>query len=159
MELIYYPNQLLESKCEPVTVFDTNLHALLDGMKATMLLHNGVGLSANQVGVLQQVMIVQATKGETYEMINPVLLEVDGQTVMSEGCLSSPTIFLPVMRSSAVVIQYQDRTGEVKKAMAQGTEARCVLHELDHLSGVFYFSKVNRQMRKEAISKLKKVLK
>ena len=158
MKLVYYPDKALETKCEPVTEFNEDLNNLLDGMKQVMLTNNGLGLSANQVSVLKRIMVIQTVKKEIYELINPVLLDGEGLVSMSEGCLSATSIYLNIERPASVMFQYQDRTGEIKKAMAEGIEARTFLHELDHLNGVFYFSKVNRQTRKIALSKLKKAL-
>jgi peptide deformylase len=159
MKLLYYPNVSLTTKCEPIVEFNEELHALLDQMKQVMLEHKGVGLSANQVGVHKQVMLMQDNKNNVHELINPVIVDTQGMVSMSEGCLSAPNVYIPVARPEAVLIQYQDRTGEVKKVMAEGLEARVILHEMDHLQGEFYFNRVNRQTRKAAIAKLKKVLK
>lgn len=158
MNLLFYPNKALETKCLPVTEFNEDLNVLLDGMKLVMLNHNGLGLSANQVGVLLRVMVIKTNKGEIYELVNPKLIETDGEISLSEGCLSAPGIYIDIIRPTAVLIEYQDRSGEVKRVMAEGIESRCFMHELDHLNGIFYFSKVNRQVRKVVQSKLKKIL-
>ena len=159
MRLLYYPNPSLETKCEPVLEFNEELGKILDEMKEIMLTNKGIGLAANQVGINKKMLILKTERGEIYELINPVIIEVEGETSMPEGCLSAPTIYLDIKRPASVMFQYQDRTGEVKKAMAQGIEARTIFHEIDHLNGIFYFSKVNRQERKVAQAKLKKILK
>lgn len=159
MNLLLYPSLALETKCEPVLEFNEELGTLLDEMKKVMLEHNGLGLSANQLGVMKKVVVIQTAKKEIYELVNPLILDVTDEVTMSEGCLSSPGIYLNISRPASVLFQYQDRTGEVKKVMAEGIEARTVLHEVDHTNGIFFFSKVNRKNRKTASSKLKKSLK
>jgi peptide deformylase len=156
MNLFYYPAKVLEIPCEVVVDFNDELNLLLDGMKEVMLKHNGLGLSANQVGVSKRVMIVKNNKGEIYEFINPVVIDVADADSLPEGCLSFPGIFLDIIRPTSVMFQYQDRTGEVKKAMAEGIEARCFLHEMDHLKGKTMLDSVNRDMRKTVKSKMKK---
>jgi peptide deformylase len=156
MKLISYPNVLLDTKCESVTEFNEELGKTLDEMKNIMLQHNGIGLSANQVGITKSMFVMQNNKKEIFEIINPKILEVAGLIDMSEGCLSAKDIFLNIIRPESVMFQYQDRNGEIKKAMAEGIEARCIQHEIEHLNGIFYFSKVNRQARKILKSKLKK---
>lgn len=157
MKLLFYPNKILEQKCDMVINFDVELGETLDEMKKVMEAHNGIGLAANQVGLTKRIIIIKTSKGETYEFINPVIIEMDGMITMQEGCLSAKSIYLNITRPSDVLLQYQDRTGEIKKIMAQGIEARTILHECEHLDGKFYFSKVNRQERKIAKAKLRKL--
>lgn len=158
MNLLYYPNKMLETKCELVTEFNTELFSILDNMTSVMLKHNGLGLSANQVGINKRILLVKA-KDKIYELINPVIIEVTDNVMMQEGCLSSPGIFLSISRPAQVLFQYQDRTGGLKKAMAEDIEARIILHECEHLEGKFFLQNVNRAERKLALSKLKKQLK
>jgi peptide deformylase len=159
MQLIYYPNKILETQTEFVLEFDDELGKQLDEMKEIMLKNNGLGLAANQVGLNKRMLVLKTERGEIYELINPLILDVEGGVSMPEGCLSAPSIYLEIHRPASVMFQYQDRTGEIKKAMAQGIEARTILHEMDHLNGIFYFSKVSRQKRKTAKAKLRKILK
>lgn len=156
MTLLRFPHPTLNTKCEPVLEFDARLGIIFDEMTRIMNLHKGVGLAANQIGEYWRMVVIKSTKGEIYEMANPIIIETEGTVSMSEGCLSAPDIYLDIVRPASVMIQYQDRHGEVKKAMAEGIEARAILHEIDHLEGIFYFSKVNRERRKIAISKLRK---
>lgn len=159
MKLIYYSNKILDTKCEPVTVFDDQLCKELDEMAVLMRDNAGLGLAANQVGLNKRMFIFKDNKNEIYEIINPKVVYMEGAVSISEGCLSFPTIFIAVIRSESIQISYQDRKGEEKSGYAAGIEARVILHELDHLDGINFLSKVNRQTRKAALSQLKKVLK
>lgn len=156
MELIYYPNEVLTTKCTPVTEFDVVLANELDQMKDVMLVHNGVGLAANQIGLTKSMFIIKTTKGDVVEMVNPIIIETEGLVQMQEGCLSYAGIFLPIFRPATVVVSYQDRTGELHKVMAEGLEAREIQHEYEHTQGVSFLSKVSRPVRKAALSKLRK---
>lgn len=124
-----------------------------------MNLHNGLGLAANQIGSNLSVFIIKDNKKNIIEFINPKIIKSYGEIILNEGCLSAPGIVLQVKRSEFVEVEYQDLLGESKSIIAEGMEARCLLHEYDHLQGKFYFELVNRATRKAAISKLKKNLK
>lgn len=158
LKLVSYPNKLLATKCLPVTQFDAELDATLDEMTKIMLANNGIGLAANQVGLTQRIIIIKTAKGTVYEMINPRILDFqDGEVSMREGCLSAASIYLDIVRPASILLEYEDRTGAQKRVIAEGLEARCIQHEIDHLNGRFYFDLVNRKTRKIAISKLKGV--
>lgn len=156
MKIIHYPDPILLKPCEPINKFDDSLHKTLDEMKILMIQSNGIGLAANQVGISKSFFIIKDNKGDIVEFINPKIIDSEGTVNVNEGCLSAPGIYLPVSRPEAILIEYQDRTGEQKRSVAEGIEARVILHEYDHLLGIFYFSKVNRAVRKQALSKLRK---
>jgi peptide deformylase len=125
-------------------------------MARLMRLHGGVGLAAPQIGVLSSVFIIKDNKHNVIEFINPKIISTDGTILLNEGCLSAPKIFLPIPRAESVHLEYQNLQGETKQVVAEGIEARAILHEYDHLQGKFYFDLVNRATRKAAISKLEK---
>lgn len=156
MKLHYYPNEGLKIASTPVLVFNDSLHKELDEMKKIMLEHKGLGLAANQVGLHRRMFIFKDDKGVVHEVINPKIKSTNGAVSISEGCLSAPDIFVAIVRPENVTIEYQDRHGETKTAIAYGLEARAVLHEYDHLEGVFFLDKVNRQTRRAALAKLKR---
>lgn len=159
MNLLYFPDEYLSNPCRKITHFDSSLKEIIAEMKNHMSYHKGLGLTANQVGYGIAVMIVKDKKDVVHEFINPQVIETDGSISMSEGCLSAPSIFLEITRPSSVLLQYQDITGEIKQVMAEGIEARCILHEMEHINGESFMKNVNRTVRKIALSKLKKYLK
>lgn len=154
--LVYFPDESLSTPTSFVTEFNSDLDQLIQEMKVIMEVNNGIGLSANQIGHSKSVIIVRDNKGIIHEMVNPVLIESEGEVTLKEGCLSSPGIFLPIKRAENVLIQYQDKTGENKRIMAEGMEARCLLHELEHLKGESFLDHTNRATRKSALSQIKK---
>lgn len=156
LKLVLYPNPILETPCTPVTEFGPELSDIIVEMKDIMQKHGGIGLAANQVGLSIQLFIMKDKKGNIHEFINPKIIDTDGMILTEEGCLSTPGIFIPVSRPESVLVEYQDKTGETKRVVAEGLEARVLLHEYDHLQGIVNLSKVNRQIRKSVLSRLKK---
>ena len=147
----------LYKQCRPVTKFDERLHQLLDDMKETLLNANGVGLAAPQVGVLRRAVLVIETnvpEGEEefiYELINPEILETEGEQDGPEGCLSVPGEYGLVKRPMRVKVRAQDRDGNWFEAEGEGLTARCFCHEIDHLDGVVFTSKVERMLTQEEL--------
>ncbi|MGM9925325.1 MAG: peptide deformylase [Bacillus sp. (in: firmicutes)] len=150
LPIVKHPNAILEQKCEDVTVFDKKLAKLLDDMYDTMVKADGVGLAAPQVGVAKRIAIVEIDPEEgTLEMINPEIIETNGSEVGVEGCLSFPGIYGEVERAYTVTIQAQDRDGQVFILQAEDFHARAIQHEIDHLHGVLFTSKVTRYIDEE----------
>lgn len=159
MKLLYYPNKQLDTPTKEVINFDETLIKILGDMALIMKEHNGLGLSANQVGIDLSMFIIKDSKDNIHEIINPKLLDSEGLVSISEGCLSFPGIYIPITRGETIELSYQNKLGEIQRGMAYGMEARTILHELEHLQGINYLSKVNRATRKAALSQLKKNLK
>lgn len=143
----------------PITDFGDELTTLVEELQFNMRLHHGVGIAAPQIGNLSSIFLIKDNKHNVIEFINPKIISTDGEIVLNEGCLSAPGIFLPISRAEQVELEYQNIKGEMNRVVAEGLEARTILHELDHLFGKFFFDKVNRQARKSSIAKLKKNLK
>ena len=127
----------LHKVCKPVTAFDQKLHKLLDDMAETLEEANGVGLAAPQMGILRRVVIVD-TGEEILELVNPTLLETDGEQEGIEGCLSVPGKYGLVKRPYYAKVRAQDRYGDWYEAEGEELIARCFCHELDHLDGIIY---------------------
>ena len=140
----------LHKVCRPVEKFDGKLHKLLDDMKETLAEANGVGLAAPQVGILRRAVIVD-TGEEMLELVNPELLETSGDQVEAEGCLSVPGKYGLVRRPDYAKVRAQDRNGNWFEVEGEGLTARCFCHELDHLDGVLYIDKMDRELTPEEI--------
>ena len=147
----------LTKRCREVTDFNSRLHMLLDDMKETLSHANGVGLAAPQVGVLRRAVIVLETNvaedEEEYmiELVNPVIIEADGEQVGAEGCLSVPGEFGIVSRPEHIKVRAQDRNGEFFEVEGEGLTARAFCHELDHLEGTLFTTKVSRMLTPEEL--------
>ena len=141
----------LHKVCKPVRSFDIRLHKLLDDMKDTLLESNGVGLAAPQVGILRRVVVVD-TGEEILELINPELVETDGEQEGPEGCLSVPGRFGLVKRPYYAKVRAQDRFGDWFEAEGEELIGRCFCHELDHLDGILYTQVMERFLTEEELA-------
>ena len=140
----------LHKVCKEVTAFDSKLHKLLDDMRDTLIDSQGVGLAAPQVGILRRVVLVD-TGDEIIELINPTLVEVDGEQVGAEGCLSVPGKYGLVKRPYWAKVRAQDRYGDWYEAEGEELIARCFCHELDHLDGIIYTQIMERFLTEEEL--------
>ena len=127
----------LHKVCRPVERFDWRLHKLLDDMVETMIDAHGVGLAAPQVGILRRVVVVDTGEG-ILELVNPTIVETDGEQIDPEGCLSVPEVYGTVSRPFTVTVRAQDRFGKEFTITGEGLRARAFCHELDHLDGVLF---------------------
>ena len=147
----------LTKHCRELTDFNPRLHTLLDDMRETLAQANGVGLAAPQVGVLRRAVIVLETNvaedEEEYmiELVNPVIIEADGEQVGAEGCLSVPGEFGIVKRPEHVKVRAQDRNGNFFEVEGDGLTARAFCHELDHLEGTLFTTKATRMLTPEEL--------
>lgn len=145
LKLVEYPNDILETKCKQVTSFDSDLIKLLDSMHEIMIEADGVGLAAPQVGIDKQIAIVEIDDEHgRIDLVNPVILEMKGEQIGPEGCLSFPGLFGEVKRADYVKIKAQDHRGQTFILEAEGFLSRAIQHEIDHLNGVLFTSKVIR---------------
>ena len=140
----------LHKVCKPVVNFDRKLHKLLDDMTETMLDANGVGLAAPQVGILRRVVVVDTGEG-ILELVNPTLVETDGEQVGAEGCLSVPGKYGLVKRPYYAKVRAQDRDGNWFEAEGEELIGRCFCHELDHLDGIVYTEVMERFLTDEEL--------
>ena len=140
----------LHKVCKPVEKFDWRLHKLLNDMADTLEESNGVGLAAPQVGILRRVVLVDNGE-EVLELINPTIIETDGEQVGPEGCLSVPGKYGLVKRPYYAKVRAQDRYGEWFEAEGEELTARCFCHELDHLDGILYTEVMERFLEEEEL--------
>lgn len=143
--IIYDPDPILYKKCHPVTKFDKKLGNILTDMTQTMMHANGVGLAGPQIGYMRRVCVVLDTldNDKIIEMVNPEVVETEGEQTGSEGCLSFPNKFGMVTRPRIVTVRAQDRNGEWFTVQSHDLTARAFLHEIDHLDGHVFTEKVN----------------
>jgi peptide deformylase len=154
-KIVNYPADILEQECELVTVFDKKLAKLLDDMYDTMIEFDGVGLAAPQIDINKQIAIVDIEDEHgTIELINPEIIETGGEQTGPEGCLSFPGLYGEVTRPNYVKVKAQNRKGKSFEIEAEEFLARAILHEIDHLHGVLFTSKVTRYMEEAELEEL-----
>ena len=144
-KMVYIEDDLLRKKSRPVDKFDEKLHKLLDDMAETRYHANGVGLAAPQIAVLRRIVVMDCGDG-LIEMINPEILETEGEQDGPEGCLSVPGRRGMVKRPMVVRARFQDRNGEWYEIEADELLARCIMHETDHLNGQLYVDIMSREI-------------
>ncbi|MFA5341879.1 MAG: peptide deformylase [Clostridia bacterium] len=130
-------DDILRKKSRDVTSFDERLHTLIDDMYETMVAAPGLGLAGVQVGVLRRVAVIEID-GQKYELVNPKIIEQEGEDIDVEGCLSLPEYYGTVKRPLKIKVEYLDRDGQQQIAEAEGYAAHCFCHELDHMDGILF---------------------
>ena len=130
-------DEVLAKKARPVTEFNERLHTLLDDMADTMYESGGVGLAGNQVGTLRRVVVIDIGEG-LIELVNPEIIEKDGEQESVEGCLSCPGEYGITRRPYYVKVKAQDRFGEFFEIEGEELLAKAFCHEIDHLEGIIY---------------------
>lgn len=138
---------VLKEKAKAVPKITPNILKLLDNMADTMYDAEGVGLAAPQIGVSKRVVVVDVGDG-LIELINPEILQMEGEDTDTEGCLSIPGIQGDVTRASKVVIRALDRDGKKVEYCGEGLLARAFQHELDHLEGILFVDKADKIRKK-----------
>ena len=152
-EVVKNPANVLSQKTREVEVIDENIIQLLDDLYDTMVENDGVGIAAPQINVDLRVAIVELGE-DILEMINPIVIETLGEEEDVEGCLSFPDLFGMVKRPTYVKIEASDREGRIYELEAEDFEARCILHEIDHLEGILFDSKMTRVLTVEELEEL-----
>ena len=139
-------DSVLTKKCKEVAELNERTLTLIDDMFDTMYEACGVGLAAPQVGILKRIAVIDTTGEDPIVLINPVILETDGEQVGQEGCLSVPGKAGIVRRPNYVKVEAYDENME--KYVVEGTElmARALCHEIEHLDGHMYVEKVEGEL-------------
>lgn len=153
LPIITAPDPVLKTKAEPVTNIDGELVTLLDNMLETMYHSKGIGLAANQVGVLRRVLVMDVewrdgAPGKPLKLINPeIVWQGETLSTYNEGCLSFPGQFSDVRRPGSVQVRYLDVNGKPMILEADDLLATCVQHEIDHLDGITFVDHISRLKR------------
>jgi peptide deformylase len=137
----YQTDDILRKKSRAVEKIDSKILTLLKDMAETMYNANGAGLAAPQVGILRRLVVIDDGTG-LIKLINPIIVEADGEQQEMEGCLSIPGIYGRVKRPEKVVVNALDENGELLNLEGTGLLARALCHEIDHLNGVLFIDKV-----------------
>jgi peptide deformylase len=161
LEILEFPDPRLRSKAKPVKEVTGKLISLADKMLDAMYEAPGIGLAATQVNFHQRMIVLDVSeeKKSPLILINPTLEEQEGEIETSEGCLSVPGFWEPVVRSSRIVINAINREGNPFTMEAEDFLAVCIQHEMDHLEGklfVDYISPTKRQLIRKKLQKLQK---
>jgi len=166
LPIVLAPDPVLKAKAKPIAAVDDSIRRLMDDMLETMYAAPGIGLAANQVGVLKRVLVLDVAREDDppqpMGMANPEVVWVSEEmSVYNEGCLSLPEHYADITRPKEVRVRYLDRDGKKQEIAADGLLATCIQHEIDHLDGVLFvdhLSALKRNMILKKLVKLKKQL-
>jgi peptide deformylase len=160
------PDAVLREKARPVETVDDALRRQLDKMLHTMYEAPGIGLAANQVGMLNRVLVMDIAQRDEPEtrkpifMINPeIIWESEEPSLWEEGCLSIPGQYAEVERPLEVRVRYLGYDGKQKEDTFHGLGSHCVQHEIDHLNGVLFIDHLSALKRNMILKKAKKQMK
>jgi|SRR5208337_1421966 len=162
LSILLWADPKLSALCEKLddNEFGPQLELFGRQLIATMNGKNGIGLAACQVGTLKRIFVMKFPDHEYQRpavVCNPMLV-LSGPTLQErEGCLSLPGIYIPIDRSENATMQYRDPFGKAKELILDKWDARVAQHEFDHINGVFFLSRVSRQVRRSALREWAKV--
>ncbi|PCJ97041.1 MAG: peptide deformylase [Zetaproteobacteria bacterium] len=165
-KIITVPHAALKTIAQPVSTVNDSVRMQMDGMLQAMYDAPGIGLAANQVNILNRVLVMDLSSREDEEeknpicMVNPeVIFSSEEMSIREEGCLSIPKQYADVERPAIVRVKYLDYYGKEAELEADGLLSHCVQHEIDHLNGVLftdYLSSLKRNMILKKVEKMKK---
>lgn len=139
---------ILRKTSKEVKEVNDRIKILLDDMAETMYKADGVGLAAPQVGLLKRVIVVDVRDEDgLIKLVNPEIIEKDGEQVGVEGCLSVPNFNANVKRPAHVGVKYLDENGDEKKIEAEGLKAVALCHEIDHLNGILFIDNYEEEVK------------
>jgi peptide deformylase len=161
LNILHYPDPRLRNQAEPVTDINDELRQLADDMLETMYDAPGIGLAAIQVNVKKRLIVIDISedKSEPLILINPEVIDAEGEREFEEGCLSVPEAYEAVTRADKIKVRAVNFDGENCEFDADGLLATCIQHEIDHLDGklfVDYLSNLKRQRIRKKLEKHQK---
>ena len=163
LSLVIYPNSILKSKALPVEKITPELIQIANEMLDLMYESLGIGLAANQVGILKQIIVVDLQiNDERKPMIffNPkIIYSSDDYKEVEEGCLSLPELKEMISRPNVIEIEYLDVDSKICKLKADGLLSVCLQHEIDHLNGILFVDRVSKIKKQFLLKKFKKLQK
>ncbi len=162
-DIVIYPAEVLKERAEEVREFNQEVRDLVNDLFETMYRKGGVGLAANQIGVLKRVLVIdlhsrtEKQGKEQLVLINPEIISQEGEVVKEEGCLSLPGLYRKVKRAAYVKVKAQNVEGEEFELEAEGLLARALQHEIDHLNGIVFIDRLSPIQKRLALEKYRKL--
>lgn len=158
LNILHFPDSRLRNKALPVKTVDNDIRQLAHDMLETMYQAPGIGLAATQVNVLKRVIVIDISddKSEPLILVNPELIEAEGEREFQEGCLSVPEAYEMVTRADTIKFRALDLDGKPFERSADGLLATCVQHEIDHLDGKLFVDYLSNLKRDRIRKKLEK---
>ena len=156
-EIRTFGDPVLKSQASAITEINGKVARLVDDMFDTLYdSDSGIALAAPQIGVQKQIVVWDIDDQPT-ALINPVIVESDGEWVYSEGCLSIPELYVDILRPNRVLVRGLDIDGNEVEFEAEELMGRMFQHEIDHLNGVLMFDRMTPEQRKEALTEYRRL--
>ena len=158
LNILHFPDPRLRTVAKAVTEFDDELRLLVSNMFETMYEAPGIGLAATQVDRHIRLLVMDVSEGRNQPrcLINPEILEADGEEETDEGCLSVPGFYEKVRRAEHIKVRAYNEHGELAGFEVDGIEAVCIQHEMDHLEGKLFVDYLSNLKRNRIRNKLVK---
>lgn len=161
MKIFEIPEPVLRQKAEKVDAVDASIRQILSDMLETMYAGNGVGLAANQVGLLKRLVVIDCAREEEdprpIKMVNPkIIAHSENKILHNEGCLSLPREYADVERWETVTVQYWDENGVEQTIETDGLLSIAMQHEIDHLDGILFIDYLSKLKRDRLLTHLEK---
>lgn len=159
LDILHYPDPRLRTRAKPVPAVDESVRTLVRDMYETMYRAPGIGLAATQVNVHQRVVVldVSANQDQPLCLINPEIIDAQGEGQAEEGCLSVPDVFEAVYRAEIIRVRALDTSGNTNEFEARGLLAVCIQHEIDHLDGKLFVDRLSELKRSRLRKKFDKL--
>ena len=161
LKIRHYPDPVLKKVATPITEFDESLRQLANDMAETMYAAPGVGLAAPQVGISKRLTVIDCSArdedAQLLVMVNPEIIDQEGEACEEEGCLSVPEYYAKVNRSAKVKVRFQDLDEQTHTIEAAGLTAIACQHEIDHLDGILFVDHLSPLKRSIFRKKWKKI--
>jgi len=158
LRILQYPDPRLNMVATPVTRFDEQVQTLVRDMSETMYAAPGVGLSATQIDVHLQVVVIDISdeRNALRVLVNPVIVEGWGESELEEGCLSVPGVYDQVPRYDRIRVEARNPRGELFQLDVDGLMSVCVQHEMDHLKGRVFVEYLSKLKQSRIAAKMRK---
>lgn len=150
---------VLREQATHVGVVQDEIIQLVKDLFDTMNADDGIGLAANQIGIARRVAVVQAEDDDQLVLIDPEIVEREGEELGEEGCLSIPDVFGDVVRAQRIVVETTSLGNERIRVEAEDLKARAIQHEIDHLDGILFIDHLSPLKRRMLVKKWKKLRK
>jgi peptide deformylase len=160
LPILIYPDERLHKVAKNVELITESIRKLIKDMAETMYAAPGIGLAATQIDVHLRIIVIDVseTHDQLIELINPELINSEGESKCEEGCLSVPGIYDKVERAEKITVKALNGKGEIFMLNAEGILSVCIQHEMDHLQGKVFVEHLSHLKQVRIRAKLKKRL-
>ena len=161
LPILHYPDKRLRTIAKEVSRVDDKTRSLVKNMFETMYDAPGIGLAATQVDHHERIIVIDITndKSNPICLINPEIIETDGEIEWEEGCLSVPKYYESVKRANKIKVRALNEMGETYEIEADELLSVCIQHEMDHLNGILFVDHLSKLKQRRLLEKLKKTAK